>query len=513
MSAPNVLLIVVDALRADRVGSECEKDLTPHIDTFAEDATRFTNAFSTTNATDPAVTSIQTGRYPLSNGIVNHGSRVTNQEKQTIEQVASLPVLLSNNGYRTGKFGRPLGRWHRQGFDLYPSSMEGTSAKDYTPTRVERVSRSISSIEAGIGSTLDSINPNARDIVSKYYHSTKRAVKSPFVTISSDTGGKNESIDEVVASFESFVGESNPFYAFVHLMNTHNPYDAAPELVKSLLDKYDYTVERVAGLQNKVPESFEKAISEGEYPEIRDKYYYPDGTPSSAVVNAHYDASVKEADERVGKLLQTLEAHEVSDETLVFFLSDHGESLTEHGIYYDHHGLYDQTIRVPLLVRTPDSVQTTIDDFVQITDIAATVQSYTAIEGLEADGESLQQALRGNSLDGRKYVLAEEAHTQRRRMIRSEDTKLIYLLEGDTICRYCNLQHASEVELYDLHADPDELKNKADCQIEEVARLRQEADTAAATYESRCPAVMSERDVSYEDEQEVEERLEALGYR
>jgi hypothetical protein len=146
MNSPNALLIVVDALRADRVGSACEKDLTPHIDQFADDATIFTNAFTTTNATDPAVTSIHTGRYPLSNGLVNHGSRVSDQEKQRIEQVAHLPAVLSNDGYRTRKFGRPLGRWHRQGFDSYPSSMEGTYAKDYTPTKVEKVSRTLSSV-------------------------------------------------------------------------------------------------------------------------------------------------------------------------------------------------------------------------------------------------------------------------------------------------------------------------------------------------------------------------------
>lgn len=513
MNSPNVLLIVVDALRADRVGNACEKDLTPHIDGFADDATTFSNAFTTTNATDPAVTSIHTGRYPLSNGIVNHGSRVTDQEKQRIEQVSHLPAVLSNNGYRTCKFGRPLGRWHRQGFDSYPSSMEGTNAKDYTPTKVEKVSRSLSSVEDSIGSAIDRIHPDARDVVSKYYHGAKRAAQSPFVTISNDTDESDDAPDELVEKFKNFVNNSVPFYAYVHLMNTHNPYDADHELVKSFLDEYEYPVERVAGLQNKVPKAFEESISDGKFPEIREKYYFPDGKPSSAVVNAHYDASVREADQRVGKLLQTLKDTDIYDETLIFFLSDHGESLTEHGIYYDHHGLYDVTTHVPMIVRTPDSVPKRVDDFVQITDIAPTVLSYTDTEGLDADGQSLRPALTGNSLDNREYVLAEEAHTQRRRMIRSGDVKLIYLLEGDTICRYCGLQHAPEVELYDLQADPEELKNKATSWTEDVDRLLKEAQTTASQYENRCPAIIGEKDVSYEDEREVEERLQALGYR
>jgi arylsulfatase A-like enzyme len=296
-------------------------------------------------------------------------------------------------------------------------------------------------------------------------------------------------------------------------MNTHNPYDADPELVRAFLDEYEYSVERVAGLQSKVPDSFEKSISDGKYPEIREKYYFPDGIPSSAVVNAHYDASVKEADQRVGQLLQTLKDTDIYDETLIFFLSDHGESLTEHGIYYDHHGLYDQSTHVPLIVRTPDSVPRTVDDFVQITDIAPTVLSYTDTERLDADGQSLRPALTGDSLDNREYVLAEEAHTQRRRMIRSEDTKLIYLLQGDTICRYCDLQHAPEVELYDLQADPDEVTNVAQSRTADVNQLREQAETAASQYRNKCPSSTDEQAVSYEDEQEVEERLEALGYR
>jgi hypothetical protein len=319
--------------------------------------------------------------------------------------------------------------------------------------------------------------------------------------------------NQVLQNFQDFVQKQGQFYAFVHLMDTHAPYVAAAERVVSLLKEKEYPVKRINGMEDKIPPSFTERILSGGYPEIRDKYYFPDGTPSSAIVDAHYDATVEQSDGRVGKILDTLKNNELYDNTITFILSDHGESLTEHGIYYDHHGLYDETTHVPIFIRFPEGESDTVDELVQITDIAPTIESYIGTEQLNTDGNSLLPAITGDQFTGYQYILAEEAHTTRRRMIRSDKSKLIYSLNGETICRYCGIQHAQETELYNLTEDSGETTNIAAENSQKIDSLREFAEKKATQYQNLCPTTTGSEEKQYEDEEKIHEHLEALGYR
>lgn len=497
----NVVIVVIDALRADRVGALGGRSITPNIDEFADEATQFSNAFSVSNATDVAVTSIQTGKYPLSHGVVNHGRQVTNVEKKTIEQVTQLPEVLSREGYRTAKFGRPLGRWHRKGFDRYPSSMESVNAFD------ENGGKTITRHD--IGNVLESIHPKLKSTAETAY----QRIKLLYGKASENSARSQNSRDNVIEDFKGFIGCSEPFYSFVHLMDTHTPYVADPEVVVSYLEKFNYTPHVPMSGTGSHPGEFDQLVKR-EYPEIEKKYYLPDGTPTTAVTDAHYDAAATQADKRFGAAMSALKEEGVYDDTLVVFLSDHGESLTEHGIYHDHHGLYDTSVHIPLIIRPPGGNGQNLNDLVQITDIAPTVEDYAGVEGLSSDGYSLRHTIENSEEIDRKYVMAEEAHTQRRRMIRSNSSKLIHLVDGDTICRYCGVQHAPEVEWYDLEIDQHEIENTVDMNRSSVSEFREYGDQKADEFCSRRPDIKSESEnVEYKDEKEVEERLEALGYR
>ncbi len=510
MTSSNILIIVIDALRADRVLNRQKTVNIPEIDQFAKEACVFSNAFSTTNTTDPAVTSIQTGRYPLSHGIINHGNRITNKEKQAIEQVEDLPMMLSDIGYRTGKFGRPLGRWHRRGFDIYPDPMEEGLAFDRTLSRKEKFQAWLTHIESSVGSSLDRIHPGIKTTMSDIYHKlTPEFLSQNHIRASIADNSSNQ----VLQNFQDFVQKEDPFYAFVHLMDTHTPYVAAADRVVSLLKENEYSVKRISGIEDKIPSSFTERIFSGSYPEIREKYYFPDGTPSSAIVDAHYDATVEQSDARIGRILDTLKNNDLYDDTITFILSDHGESLTEHGIYYDHHGLYDETTHVPLFIRSPEGVSDTVNELVQITDIAPTIESYIGAERLNTDGNSLLPAITGGQFTGYQHILAEEAHTTRRRVIRSDESKLIYSLNSETICRYCGIQHAQETELYNLTEDSGETTNIAAENSEEIDSLREFAEKKATKYQNDCPTTTSSEEKQYDDEEKIHEHLEALGYR
>ena len=94
-------MIIMDAVRARNLSCYgYDKPTTPNIDRIAHDGVIFTSAFATTTATDPSLTSILTGKYPASHGIINHGERVTHQEILEFNTSGTLllPEILKREG-------------------------------------------------------------------------------------------------------------------------------------------------------------------------------------------------------------------------------------------------------------------------------------------------------------------------------------------------------------------------------------------------------------------------------
>jgi hypothetical protein len=132
---------------------------------------------------------------------------------------------------------------------------------------------------------------------------------------------------------------------------------------------------------------------------------------------------------------------------------------------------------------------------------------------LQPDGVSLKPTIESNKTIKRDVILAEEAHTQRRRMILNKNKKLIYLVSGDTICWYCGVQHASKTGLYDIDNDPCEWENIATEKSELVGSLREIANEEIEGWNKKRPDIQNNEKIEYEDEEEVAKRLEALGYK
>lgn len=486
LDVDNVVVLVIDALRADRVGTYgSNRELTPAIDSLATDGTVFEQAFACINTTDPSITSIHTGKYPRST-VIHHGGLVTDEEKRRVESTAVVPEILSDAGVRPVATGRVMGRWHPRGFEEYSwSSTEATEMK--------------------VSKALKSVHPVLHRIVAGCYNT----VANNFRDESSDT---DTAIDELL----DVIGD-DPYYGFVHLMDTHAWYDADEDLVDELLETHDYPDGDLQGFFDEYTDS-----------PIISKLLEPNATEADyehglARLYARYDATVREADEKVAQLIEGLQHRGDWDDTALFVLSDHGESLYEHGIYFDHHGLYDETVRVPLVAHVPGTDSTRVKDFVQLHDLAPTILDLFGINELpDADGRSLLGYLDPTKEQPtpRDGILLEEAHTQRRRGYRTEQYKLIEHTHDKTVadfwdtdsleCGYCRRPHADEVELYDLRNDPNENENLANERPNVVEELRNHLTDCLPDVSS----VNSEDSpVSYEDEEQVMERLEDLGYR
>ncbi len=497
--ATNVLVVVVDALRTDRVGAYGGRPVTPTIDELAASGTLFERAYSTINATDPALTSLQTGQLPRTHGVLNHGSHVTDEEKRAIDGTPTLPVSLEERGYDTAAFGRPLGRWHRRGFDRYP---ELSSAH-----------WRLKSLEKTASSLLYGIHPAIGDTISRTYNA-----------LTGRTGSDDE--DGVVREFTDFLDDADEFYSLVHLMDTHTPYDVDDDLVERYLEEYDYENRPLSDVAEEFPTGSITANSlqpGGVVNQDNDRWKDHEVGVGTALARAQYDAAATEADRTIDGLLEALETRELLEETLVVVLADHGESLGEHDIHFEHHGLYEPTARIPFVVRPPgESAADRSEELVSITDIVPTVLD--VLDGrddneepaFDADGQSLRPLLEDeDGWERRNSLLLEEANTQRFRGVRTDRWKYLEAVDDDPTCRYCERPHGASEQLYDLESDPEETDNLADDRPEKAAELRDELAALLSSHEARTSSSDDSNGdaVEYDDEAEVLDRLESLGYR
>ena len=174
---------------------------------------------------------------------------------------------------------------------------------------------------------------------------------------------------------------------------------------------------------------------------------------------AGYYGLITYLDDKIGRLLDSLEKQGLADNTIVIHTSDHGEMLGEHGLWRKMN-FYEQAARVPLQIVWPGGVPTgqRIPRVVSLVDVTATILDMAGFplherEHWDMDGDTLLPLMRGESMEWKDEAFVEHhAHgTDRpRAMIRQGGWKLCYS-HGDP----------PEFELYDLDADPGELANLA----------------------------------------------------
>jgi arylsulfatase A-like enzyme len=157
----------------------------------------------------------------------------------------------------------------------------------------------------------------------------------------------------------------------------------------------------------------------------------------------------------------------IEEETLVIVTSDHGETLYEHDCYFDHHGTYENTLVVPLILRWPGKLPEgkRCKDISLISDITPTVLDLMGIEtGIDFDGRTLRPLIEGGEVAPISEMYITECTWMRKHGWRTPEWKLIHALEPD-------FHFKPEIELYNLVKDPLELNNVAEQEPEIVALL------------------------------------------
>lgn len=398
----NVVLIVVDTLRADHLGCYgYSRATSPHVDRFAQGAVVFDTMIAPAIPTHPAFATLFTGQYSISHGIVAHGA-----ERPVPRQAPWLPALLQKAGYTTCAIDN-LAPWRHgfgRGFEFY-------------------------------------IDPSSRQPLE--INADNRLINSRALPWLEQHGGE-------------------PFFMFVHYWDPHTPY-LPPRAYRTLFYQGDPCDPANRSLEAMTRHPLGQTWRETWFPKLGENI-----TDAEYIV-AMYDSEIRYCDEGIGVLLKAIER--LDQDTLVIFMGDHGELMYRHGVFFDHHGLYDGNLRVPLIMRHPDLAPKRIPHLVAHVDVAPTILDFCGVPVPAAmEGSSLVPWLRDETTQPvRDFVVSQECTWQMKWSLRTTTHKFILAREPD-------FYGTPMRELYDLNADPDELHNVAEEAPELAAELEQKLE-------------------------------------
>ena len=441
---PNVLLISVDTLRVDRLTCYGDPEgTTPHIDGLARQGVRFASVQAPRGLTWPSLTTLMTGLHPRTHQIRNNGAKLD-------EQFVTLPRRLSAAGYDTGAFLSNMCDAPNRGLTTIFCSWWEESGPPAKGTRRQWLSHDQPKWDAAI--TREAITFMKKD-------------------------------------------RNQPFFAWVHYIDPHKPFDLVPEYAR---DEYDGSF--------KVDDDSLAELTLSQTPP----------TPAQErQLLALYDSQVSSTDAHIGEILAALEAEGLADNTLVVFTADHGEELGDHNVYYYHlSSVYQQVLSIPLILRWPGHLPAgrVTEAPIASVDIAPTLLE---LLGLAAENNGME----GESRAGlaRQEAGATGADTTfaewRDKIVIVGQGNWRYIWNPDAVITYgAPFKRESELgfniapeELYDLAADPLQQENVAAAYPERAAALKAKA----------CEFVR-EKDfhlmVSHQLSPEARERLKSLGY-
>jgi arylsulfatase A-like enzyme len=197
-------------------------------------------------------------------------------------------------------------------------------------------------------------------------------------------------------------------------------------------------------------------------------------------VVAQYDGAVAYMDASIQRILTRVDELGIAEETLVVLNGDHGETLYDHECWFDHHGMYDNTLHVPLVMRLPGKLPAglRVPGYCLHQDLLPTIMEILGIRsGISFDGSSLMPLIRGRRASNRAEFYITECTWMRKHGWRTPQWKLIVALEPD-------FHFKPEVELYNLVEDPGEERNVAAREPGVAAALRERMESWIAKREA-----------------------------
>ncbi|HAU37745.1 MAG TPA: hypothetical protein DCX07_08520 [Phycisphaerales bacterium] len=432
---PNVLIFMTDHQRGDTVLADhpCK---TPNLDRFRSQGVTFRNTFCPSPHCCPSRATFMTGHYPSRHGVWNNVCNPTALTRGVPADMRQWSQDLSEAGYDLAYSGK----WHVSS-DQSPADRAWrelfVSAQEYNPVgnnwkHYENVVKEPPAQRRGEGEIL---RPG---------YGTYTVYRS-----SGDARPRHDetAVQAALEELPRLAEGGRPWALFVGATCPHDPY-VAPQ---KYLDMY-----RLEDIP--LPAAYRDNFQDKPrvYKRMRDLRWGQLTETEVRQAVRHFWALCSYLDDLFGRLLNALDATGQADNTLVLYCADHGDYCGEHGLFAKGIPCFRGAYHVPAVIRWPAGVAQPgrkVDQFVSLADFAPTMTELggrTPASGLA--GRSLLPFLRGRIPDDWR----DEIHTQ------CNGVELLYTQRSVTTARWKYVYNGfDEDELYDLAADPHEMRNLA----------------------------------------------------
>ncbi len=444
-----VIFYLVDTLRADHLGCYgYEKPVSPNIDAFAADAALFEHTLAQASWTRSTVASVFTGLIPTSHGVHSRLDALS-------EDAETLAEILRREGYGTSAFvtngnvGEEFG--FAQGFDTF-SLLAGTDE--------------------------DSLHFPA------------------------------DAINRKVSAWLEQRGET-PFFLYVHTMEPHAPYapaaDAAARFARDV-EEPELSAQSKAALdaltqqfQGRFRRAQKAKLGSVPWMQALDRQLIPVTPAMTEDLTALYDAEIHANDRGFGAFVEGLKRAGLYEDALIVFLSDHGEELYDHQGWNHGHTLFQEMVRVPLIVKLPGAGRPRglrISGLGQQIDLLPTVLDLLGLpRPAHLQGASLLPLIDGGTAAAARPGFAH---------LDLDNTRYVSLVEGPWKL-ICAGFAADVCQLFDLDADPAETADLAASRPVLTGYLQ----SRLRVWENGGYKLVADE---AEIDPELRERLQALGY-
>ncbi|MBE0652295.1 MAG: sulfatase-like hydrolase/transferase [Bacteroidales bacterium] len=463
---PNVLILFSDQHSKRVMGFEGHPDvITPNLDKLAGESVVFDRAYCTTGISAPSRSSLMTGLYSRTLGLLSNGENTT-----VMDEVVSLATVFKQNDYNTYAFGkRHTSQAVDDGWDVHRSHLCNESPGNSYTEWVEMMGygkefASDWAAEFGKGSPCSSFSDEKLPTANL---ATRISSLPEEMTMEAFTAMLTKQM------IRDQAGNEKPFFCWATFYRPHQPYTP----LKKYIDMYDVTAwgnGRKNGGSIVKPESLyePKMNIPPMMQSIRDggnKVWNVDKAFSDEqlwrdYIGAYY-ALVTEIDHHVGEILAALDEAGLTNETIVIYCSDHGDFVGDHGMVEKAaagQNVYEDILNIPLIIRYPGNKRngSHVGELVSLVDIFPTLVDLLGLEvpklKYPIEGKSMVNTLLNGKSMKRKYFVSE---SWSQAAVITKDSKLGIMLDPTAIHKNWDYRNFGDM-FFVREKDPLEIENK-----------------------------------------------------
>jgi len=420
---PNIILIMTDQHRADAVGYAGNSAIfTPNLDRLAADGVIFSNAYSSTPSCTPARAALLTGMSPWHHGMLGYGKVARAYEFE-------MPRMLREQGYYTYGIGKM--HWYPQ---KALHGFHGTLIDESGRIESEGF---VSDYRDWFKLTAPGKDP---DLTGIGWNEHRAGVFQLDEYLHPD----HWKADRAIELLNNYDLEA-PLFLKVSFSRPHSPYDP-PQRV---LDQYD-------GVQIPNPVVGDWAKDFANYPNTPEAAFGDFGVDHAVKSRKHYYALITFLDEQIGRIIEKLKEKGMYDNSLILFVSDHGDMLGDHHHWRKTYA-YEGSAKVPLVIKPAKNRMNVVsspvlENPVEIRDILPTFLDAAGAKIPEKmDGASMLKLIEKVNAPWREFIDLEHATAYR------AENYWCALTDGRE--KYIWFFNTGEEQLFDLIQDPTELSD------------------------------------------------------